>query len=929
MARIPVIEQTTSVSTTTPSAQAQGVQVLSPLGNAGAVAGQGLEELAHAGLIEAHVAQQRQDEQTIANMPTSDAAVHWKQYVTDLPKNLVDGGNIKQDDGTLITLHDKTQKDFDTWSADFISKVPEGKAKIYAQGFISTLRTQTLDHAITLEANANLANKTMKSDQDITNWSSLAAKTTDLDAIDKIITDAKTKIANSGFDQFTRNAQALKAQQAIVSAAFQGAMARDPVAAKAALVTRFGIDPTAPPPAPAAAPGATAQPDGSIPASGSVMSQAIGFTLKHEGGLNKADTNGTASNFGINQAAHPEIDVKTLTKEKAAGIYQKDYWQKIGGDAIAAKSPGLAIAAMDTAALAGVGKAQELLAKAGGDAAKFMDLRESFLAGLLKSNPAKYGAYAGAWSSRNADLRTAISAGGGRGLINPPAVVPDAGAAPAASLPAPAAPAISPGMQTLVNQLPIDQVPQYIAHATTIVNQQQALVRSQVQTTESDQTTAFMNGETVAKPLTQDDYTKAYGATEGASRYENFKSIQQLGSDISAMKAMPPDQISNMVERYKPDPNAPGYELAAKRYAAAVQAANQVTQARNTDPIAYAQQAGIGNAAPIDWSKPKDAMAELNKRTGLAATLNQVYQSPYSLLSKDEAGRLSTGMQSMTTEQKLGFLGMIATTVSDPRAQQAIFQQIAPDSPVTAVAGKLMTIAQNATVGKGWMSSGTTYDPKAVASMVLQGEAILNPSKATKGEDGKPINLVMPKEADMRQDFNNMVGVAYPGQQRDAEIAYGAIRAYYAAASVKAGDYKGMYDSTRYKEAVDAVTGGKSDQRGTSFIRPWGMDDGTFKDQAEKAFNTEAARLGLKGSAANFNHYGLENAGDGYLMRSGSGYLTVDGKPVMINVMGVSTAGPGRGAINPPQGGPDQSGTFVPQPAGKIATPVTTPPKTK
>ena len=927
MARIPIIEQTTSVSTTTPSPQAQGVQVVSDLGNAGAVAGQGLEEIAHAGLIQAHVAQQRQDEQAIANMPTSDAAVHWKQYVTDLPNNMVDGGNIKQEDGSLITLHDKTQKDFDTWSADFLSKVPEGKAKLYAQNYISSLRTQTLDHAITLEAHANLANKTMKSDADITNWSSLAAKTTDLEAINKIIVDAKTKIANSGFDQFTRNAQALKAQQAIVSAAFQGAMARDPVGAKAALITRFGIDPTAPPPAPAAPPGATAQPDGGIPASGSIMSQAIGFTLKHEGGLNPRDTNGTASNFGINQAAHPEIDVKSLTKDKAAGIYQKDYWQQIDGDAIAAKSPALAMMAMDTAAMSGVGKAKELLTKAGGDASKFMDLRENFLNGLLKSNPAKYGTYAKAWSDRNADLRTATSAGGGRGLINPPAVVPDAGAAPAASLPAPAAPAVSPAMQTLVNQLPIDQVPQYIAHATTIVNQQQALVRSQVQTTESDQTTAFMNGETVAKPLTQDDYTKAYGPAEGASRYENFKSTQQLGSDISSMKAMPPDQIGNMLERYKPDPNAPGYELATKRYAAAAQAANHVMAARNADPIAYAQAAGIGGAAPIDWTKPKDAMAELNKRTGLAATMNQVYQAPYNLLSKDEAGRLSSSFEGMSGAQKLAYLGTIAQTVTDPRAQQAIFQQLAPDSPVTAVAGKLVAMNVNNVVNPGAMSKNLTFEPQKVATMIIEGEAILNPTKAAKGEDGKPVNLIMPKGPDMRTEFDSMVGKTFTNQAEGAEIAYQAVRAYYAAKAVHTGTYSGVYDPAIMQEAVRAVTGGTTTIGSGTVRLPWGMDESSFKDKAFSNFQQLASASGKKGADANLYTYGLENYGDAYRVRNGTGFLNDDrGNPIVLNIAN-SQAGAGRGlqGVSPAMG----NMPVIQPPSAKAVIPVTTPPKTK
>ena len=132
---------------------------------------------------------------------------------------------------------------------------------------------------------------------------------------------------------------------------------------------------------------------------------AVNFTLKHEGGLNPIDTNGTPSMRGINQAAHPDIDVTQLSEQDARDIYRKDYWEPIGGDALASQNPQLAKVAFDTAVMAGPGKAKELLDQAGGDPNKFMDLREQFLTGLLQSNPAKYGKYEKAWTSRNANLR--------------------------------------------------------------------------------------------------------------------------------------------------------------------------------------------------------------------------------------------------------------------------------------------------------------------------------------------------------------------------------------------------------------------------------------------------------------------------------------------------------------------------------------------
>ena len=68
--------------------------------------------------------------------------------------------------------------------------------------------------------------------------------------------------------------------------------------------------------------------------------------LKREGGFNPSDgKSGMPVNFGINQAANPDIDVAGLTPEKAQEIYKQRYWDKINGDSL---SPALAVVAMDT-----------------------------------------------------------------------------------------------------------------------------------------------------------------------------------------------------------------------------------------------------------------------------------------------------------------------------------------------------------------------------------------------------------------------------------------------------------------------------------------------------------------------------------------------------------------------------------------------------
>lgn len=125
-------------------------------------------------------------------------------------------------------------------------------------------------------------------------------------------------------------------------------------------------------------------------------------TLKFEGGLNPSDTNRTPSMYGINQAAHPGIDVRKLTPEGAKDIYRKEYWEGIGASKLPENLQGMAY---DTAVIAGPGRARKMLAQAGDDPNKFMAARESFLQNLIARDPEKYGKYEKAWSNRNETLR--------------------------------------------------------------------------------------------------------------------------------------------------------------------------------------------------------------------------------------------------------------------------------------------------------------------------------------------------------------------------------------------------------------------------------------------------------------------------------------------------------------------------------------------
>lgn len=137
---------------------------------------------------------------------------------------------------------------------------------------------------------------------------------------------------------------------------------------------------------------------------------ALQFTLGQEGGYNPSDSNGAPSNFGVNQAANPDVNVATLTPQTAAPIYKAKYWDAIDGDNI---PPPLQKMVFDTAVMSGPEQAKKMLQASGGDPQQFMQIRQAFQSKLLQEDPQKYDKYAEAWAKRNAALAQGVPQGGG------------------------------------------------------------------------------------------------------------------------------------------------------------------------------------------------------------------------------------------------------------------------------------------------------------------------------------------------------------------------------------------------------------------------------------------------------------------------------------------------------------------------------------
>jgi lysozyme family protein len=140
-----------------------------------------------------------------------------------------------------------------------------------------------------------------------------------------------------------------------------------------------------------------------------VFERAFQTVLRLEGGAKfVADDAGKGpTKYGINQTANPDLDVKNLTEDQAREIYRKRYWNKINGDALAAKNPALATIAFDAAVNQGTGPANKMVAAAGGDPTKLIEMRKQRYDALVQAKPEAYGQFSKGWDKRLASLATA------------------------------------------------------------------------------------------------------------------------------------------------------------------------------------------------------------------------------------------------------------------------------------------------------------------------------------------------------------------------------------------------------------------------------------------------------------------------------------------------------------------------------------------
>lgn len=90
--------------------------------------------------------------------------------------------------------------------------------------------------------------------------------------------------------------------------------------------------------------------------------RCLNEVLAHEGGyVNDPHDPGGETNMGISRRAYPKEDIRGMTRERAAEIYRRDYWNAVRGDDLPF---GLDLVAFDAAVNSGVSRGAKWLQQA-------------------------------------------------------------------------------------------------------------------------------------------------------------------------------------------------------------------------------------------------------------------------------------------------------------------------------------------------------------------------------------------------------------------------------------------------------------------------------------------------------------------------------------------------------------------------------------
>lgn len=369
--------------------------------------------------------------------------------------------------------------------------------------------------------------------------------------------------------------------------------------------------------------------------------------------------------------------------------------------------------------------------------------------------------------------------------------------------------------------------------------------------------------------------------------WDALQGMVAAGAKAKEYDQMTPEQINADVNSSAPTHGGPEAALAIKTYEIRANAADRSLKARSSDPAQFAIDSGAG-WKPIDIAKPDDMLAQLRSRANTQGAVSEQTGVNTPLLSKAENKQFTGWLAAQPPADRVQTLTALRASMPNDQSYAALMKQIAPGSPLTAIAGSMMDRPAQGALPTWYNPAYTT--PAVVPQRILEGEQILT----AKDEKGIKSKFPMPEDKDLMPQFMAAVGGSnsdlFRGRPETLEASYAAFKAYYAAEASHQGVTNGVINPTIAAQAAFGVIGNPHQYGASNLVVPAGMDPTKFEGAVDAASKAALKANGYSDSDIAVLHGGgLRELGDTlgtgrYVIINGNGdaLKSKDGKKSVI-----------------------------------------------
>lgn len=294
---------------------------------------------------------------------------------------------------------------------------------------------------------------------------------------------------------------------------------------------------------------------------------------------------------------------------------------------------------------------------------------------------------------------------------------------------------------------------------------------------------------------------------------------QQLSTATRSFRLATPIEQAAMITRAESEMRAHPNRFDRQVLDAWKQIHSSQQRAVREDMITFGVRQGILDPTtpagkPLDLTDPAKVGLQLQARMAAATDLGLRYGVPPKPLSREETDLLRASLDRASPESKVQYFGQLRAN-ADPKTYMAVMGQLAPDDPVTAIAGSQ--------AGRGY---------NANAALISRGQSIMAPKKDA---DGKPVGgklIALPPTQEFERVFAEKTGDAFAGKPEARNAHLQAWMAAYAALAADKGGETALKipDSTLADQAFEKVVGRVESWNGRRVVLPYGYTYGQFKD---------------------------------------------------------------------------------------------------